>query len=228
MAALGEVRPSRVIYVENDPALRGIMTGVLSTRPEIDLVLATGSAVKALEGPEVMGADVALLDVALGADAMDGIALGCALRARNADIGLVLHSQHPLPQLPSRVPVAQQWGWSTLHKRVRLDIDELVNVLVGTASGIVYRDSDPDDEGDDDPLSRLSSRQRQIMSLLSAGWDNKTVAESLGLSLDVVRQDTSRAYRALVPDPVSGRDVRTTAVLIYLRHARGINVDPDG
>lgn len=217
-----------MIYVENDPALRGIMTGMLSARPEIELLLSTGSAQQALEHPAVLSADVALLDVALGAESMDGIALGCALRERNGEIGLVLHSQHPLPQLPSRVPAAQDWGWSTLHKRAHLDIDQLVNVLVDTASGHVHRDAQPEENIEGNPVARLTARQRQIMSLVAAGWDNRAIADNLGMSTDAVRQDMSRAYRALVPDVPAGRDLRTTAVLIYLRHARGISVDPDG
>jgi DNA-binding NarL/FixJ family response regulator len=222
------VRPSRVIYVENDPALRGIMTGMLAARPEIELLLSTGSAQKALDDPAAEIADVALLDVALGAESMDGMALGCALRERNPDIGLVLHSQHPLPQLPSRVPAAQNWGWSTLHKRAHLDIDELVAVLVNTAAGHVHRDAEPDEAVEDDPVSRLTARQRQIMSLVAAGWDNRAIADNLGMNVDAVRQDMSRAYKVLVPETAPGRDLRTTAVLIYLRHARGISVDPDG
>ena len=222
------MRPSRVIYVENDPALRGIMTGMLAARPEIELLLSTGSAQKALDDPAAEIADVALLDVALGAESMDGMALGCALRERNPDIGLVLHSQHPLPQLPSRVPEAQNWGWSTLHKRAHLDIDELVAVLVDTAAGHVHRDAEPDEAVEDDPVSRLTARQRQIMSLFAAGWDNRAIADNLGMNVDAVRQDMSRAYKVLVPETAPGRDLRTTAVLIYLRHARGISVDPDG
>ena len=34
------MRPTRVIYVENDPALRGIVTRLLSERPELTLLLA--------------------------------------------------------------------------------------------------------------------------------------------------------------------------------------------
>lgn len=220
------MRPSRVLYVENDPVLRGIMAGLLAARSEVEVVLATGSASEALADPAVEVADVALLDVALGRDSMDGIALGCALRERNSEIGLVLHSQHPLPRLPSRIPAAQGWGWSTLHKRAHLDVDELVRVLVDTAAGHVHRDAEVT-EDEDDPVARLTARQRQIMSLVAAGWDNTAIASELGVSADALRQDMSRAYHFLVPDLPDGRDLRTTAVLVFLRHARGVTVDPD-
>lgn len=223
----GHVRPSRVIYVENDPALRGLMTGMLSARPEIELVLSTGSAVEALDSPGVETADVALLDVALGPESMDGIALGCALRERNPELGIVLHSQHPLPNLPSRVPAAQDWGWSTLHKHAHLDITRLVQVLRDTAAGHVHRDAEDEDDSGDDPVARLSTRQRQAMALVASGWDNRAIADKLDITADALRQDLSRAYRILVPDLAEGRDLRTTAVLVFFRHARGVKVDPD-
>lgn len=222
------MRPSRVIYVENDPALRGIMTDMLAARPEIEVILSTGSASGALADARVAGADVALLDVALGAEDMDGIALGCALRERNPEIGIVLHSQHELPHLPARIPASQDWGWSTLHKSAQLDIDHLVRVLVDTACGHVHRDGEEAVVDASDPVASLSARQRQIMSLVAAGWDTKAVGERLGMSVEAVRQDMSRAYRILVPEPAPGRDLKTTAVLVYLRHARGATMDPDG
>lgn len=222
------MRPSRVVYVENDPALRGIMTDMLAARPEIEVLLSTGSATDALAHPSLAVADVALLDVALGPQEMDGIALGCALRERNANIGLVLHSQHELPHLPARIPASQDWGWSTLHKSAQLDLDHLVRVLVDTAAGRVHRDGEEAVAGTYDPVASLSARQRQIMSLVAAGWDTKAVGDRLDMSVEAVRQDMSRAYRILVPEPAPGRDVKTTAVLVYLRHARGATMDPDG
>lgn len=221
------MRRSRVIYVENDPALRGLMTGLLSARPEIELVLSTGSADVALDFPGVESADVALLDVALGPESMDGIALGCALRERNPEIGIVLHSQHPLPNLPSRVPAALDWGWSSLHKHADLDVGRLVQVLRDTAAGHVHRDAEQTADSTDDPVARLSARQRQAMALVAAGWDNRAIADKLDITPDALRQDLSRAYRILVPDLPEGRDLRTTAVLVFFRHARGVSVDPD-
>lgn len=194
------MRASRLIYVGNDPALRGVMFGMLAVRPEIELVFSTGSAHEALSHAAAEIADVALLDVALGTDSMDGIALGCALRDRNPEIGLVLHSQHPLPQLPMRVPASQDWGWSTLHERAVLDMDLLVTVLRDTAAGLVHRDVELVEAPVDGPVAKLSPRQRQIMSLVAAGWDNRAIADRLDLSADALRQDMSREPGAAVGD----------------------------
>jgi DNA-binding NarL/FixJ family response regulator len=70
------VRATRVIYVENDPALRGIMTSMLNSASELDVVMSTGSPNEALTYVPAAPADVALLDLALGVGEMNGIDLG--------------------------------------------------------------------------------------------------------------------------------------------------------
>ena len=60
------MRATRVLYVENDPALRGLMTRLMSGRPELEVVAACASASEALDSPAVPQCDVALLDLALG------------------------------------------------------------------------------------------------------------------------------------------------------------------
>ena len=98
------MRPTRVIYVENDPALRGIVSRFLAQRPELEVVLTASNGSEVLDSSAVAEADVALLDLALGMDQMNGIDLGIALRERNPNIGIVIHSQHTVDHLARRVP----------------------------------------------------------------------------------------------------------------------------
>ena len=57
------MRPTRVIYVENDRSLRGNITQLLEQRAEIEVLLATGIAHEALDQRIAEQADVALLDL---------------------------------------------------------------------------------------------------------------------------------------------------------------------
>ncbi len=77
------MRPTRVIYVENDPALLGILSKLLRRRDEIALLLATASVEEVLAFDGLALADVALVDLALGPQQMNGIDLGLALRMKN-------------------------------------------------------------------------------------------------------------------------------------------------
>lgn len=219
------VRPTRVIYVENDPALRGIMATMLSERPEIDIVLASGLAAEVLSSGQVDSADVALIDLALGAGQMTGVELGMALRGRNPDIGIVIHSQYPMEHASAWLPRSALMGWSTLPKTGDLDISEVVEVLRSTARGIGSITAEDtvtppltDEQGS--RLTRLSARQRAALGLLSQGRNALEIAADLGATHEVIRQDLARAYRVLVPSADGGADRRTQAVLEYLRLTR--------
>jgi DNA-binding NarL/FixJ family response regulator len=220
------VRATRVIYVENDPALRGILTSMLESSPEIEVILSTSSPTEALAYEDLSRPDVALLDLALGQGEMNGVDLGIALRQRNNDLGIVIHSQYPLDYATERVPAAELVGWSTLQKSGQLNLEELVKLLKTTAMGIAQRKL-PDDRDTeiaalprDSELNRLSTRQRAIMGLTASGFTPQQIAEQLSLSYDVVRQDLVRAYRILVPDEAQGDDRRTQAALAYVRLTR--------
>ena len=220
------MRATRLIYVENDPALLGIMGSLLAESPEIDVVLATENPAEAIAFESIEFADVALLDLALGAGEMNGVDLGLALRQRNPNLGIVLHSQYPLDFATERVPANELMGWSALQKSGQINIDELVVLLKSTALGIGNRTQfDPMDpqvsrHRPGSELDRLSDRQRAIMGLTTAGFSAQQIAEQLALNYDAVRQDLVRAYRILVPDEAVGTDRRTQAVLAYVRLTR--------
>lgn len=208
------VRATKLLYVENDPALRGIMSRMLAGRPGIDLLVSTEGA-EVLDDPAVMQADVALIDLALGHDQMNGIDLGIALRALNENIGIVIHSQYETSQISRRLPQDDRMGWSIAPKSGDLRIDDLIVVLRSTAAGM--SSGTPATPEPIRTLAMLSDQQRAVMSLAAKGLSARGIATQLGRSDVSVRQDLSRAYRALVPELVEGDDPRTRAVLEYRR-----------
>lgn len=218
------MRPTRVLYVENDPALRGIIGGLLLSRPELDVVGSFPSSQPVLDGFNPLGVDVALLDLDLGPGSLDGTELALVLRERNPNLGIVLLTQHVVPDVLSSLGADDQWGWSFMEKRGDLDIDMLVDVLRSTARGLnvldpaVHRTRQA---ASSSPIDALTKRQREILALAATGMDATSIASQLGLAAGSVRQDLSRAYAILVPDPKPGTDLRTSAVLRYLRETRG-------
>ena len=223
------VRATRVIYVENDPALRGIMTRSLRDAEGIDLLLETGSARDALVAPEVTRADVALVDLALGSDEPNGIDLGLGLRQRNPDIGIVVYSQYSMRNLARRVPEDQRIGWSFIPKTGDMRTEDLVSILRTTARGISHdrAESNAGESADHSVLDDLSHRQRAIMALAATGLTAPEIAVRLGASHDAVRKELSKSYRILVPDSEGG-DMRTKAVLAYLQLVRDSSWDGVG
>lgn len=67
------------------------------------------------------------------------------------------------------------------------------------------------------PVDGLTPRLRTVMGLAAAGASTKEIARQMASTEGTVRQDLSRAYRILVPDATDADDLRTQAVLTYLR-----------
>lgn len=217
------VTPLRIVYVEDDPALRGILARILGSLPEIDMLAAVGTAAEALEVVRQQAIDAALLDLALGGDDMTGIELGIAIRGLAPRAGIVLLTQHRLPGFLAKVSADDRKGWSFLLKRAELQPTYLSAALHSSARGLNVVDPDIIDgaSAEVEPVAgRLSPRQQEVMALAAQGLDASTIGERLGISPASVRQDLSRAYHVLVPDPPAGADLRTMAVLRYLRETR--------
>ena len=209
------MRPTRVIYVENDPALLGILTRLLSRQSDIDVVLATQSPSEALNYPGVSEADVALIDLALGEDQMKCVDLGLALRRINPDLGIVIHSQHRLDHITQRIPRTELLGWSTIRKAGDMAIDELVGLLRDTARGMSTRVSSA--TATRTHLDQLTPRQRTVMGMAAAGLRSTEIARRMDTSHEAIRKELSKAYRVLVPNASPEEDRRTLAILAYLR-----------
>jgi two-component system, NarL family, response regulator DesR len=216
------MRPTRVLYVENDPALRGVISMMLQADENISLAATCSNANETIAF-NAMEADVALLDLNLGEDSLNGTELGLLLRERNPNLGIVIFTQHVVPDFVASLPEDVQWGWSFLEKRSDLDVGELIEILRATARGLSVLDpaiQRARRAAEPSVIDRLTHRQREILSLAATGLDASAIADQLGLAAVTVRQELSKAYAVLVPDAKRGTDLRTTAVLRYLSETR--------
>lgn len=212
--------------MEDDPTLRGILREMIGSSPDLEVVAAVGSASEALEVAQNHALDVALLDFALGEGQLTGIELGIRIRELRADTGIVLMSQHVVPDFIDHLPDRYREGWSFIAKRADLRLPRLVEILIATSRGLNVVDPEilaARREESTNPVSALTPRQREIMALAASGRDATAIATELSLTPGTVRQELSKAYAILVPNPTSGTDLRTSAVLAYLRatHAHG-------
>ena len=211
-------RPLRVIYVENDPALRGLIAKVLKSKPEISEVFDFGTGEEAIAFNRGVIADVALVDVSLGAHVMDGVAVATQLRTDNTEIGIVLFTQHSLQSISNLVDLEKREGWSFFQKRADSDLDQLLEVLQLTSIGrrVIAGEIEPELASNPESATlKLTSRQHLVLSMLATGIEPKAIAEELNISFDSVRRDLSNAYSILVPSPEPGTDLRLTSILRY-------------
>lgn len=219
------MRPIRVIYVENDSALRRILGEMLGKSPELELVGSFSNANEVLDRATVRGADVALVDFSLDQNGLNGIELGIALRNLNEYIGIVIYSQYSVSQMVSRVPKAMRHGWSFFDKSAEMSLSDYVDIIRSTASGngnweSVAVGEVAKVEARSSIYFQLSPQQRSILSLSAQGMGAKEIASQLNLSYSYVRKELSRSYAILLPDASPSDDLKTAAVLKYMELTR--------
>ena len=215
------MRSTRVLYVENDPALRQFLGDSLSHRNEIELIGTYSNADEALDRAIVRKADVALIDFGLNSDGLNGIELGIALRSINEYIGVVIYSQFSVRKMVHRVPPAMRPGWSFFEKSGEMSPTDYVKILKETAGGNgnweeFISQSTSGNENETNLYFALTPRQRSIIALAAQGITIQEIAEKLNISYAYVRKELSRAYSVLLPDAQGGDDLKTQAILKYL------------
>lgn len=215
------VRPTKVIYIENDPALREILSQLLSELDEIEIIAAVSNAAEALQLKNIKEADAALIDYALGSDSLNGIELGIALRAFNENLGILIYSQFEISNFSKRIPTSMSHGWGFVTKNGSVHVEEFAQALKNVSLGYNISTSESEEikvsiDERFSLYSRLSERQRATMALAAQGYSPMAIAEKLGISYDVSRQELSRAYRILVPSLQEGMILSTTAILKFI------------
>jgi two-component system response regulator DesR len=219
------MRATRLLYVENDSALRRILGEMLSQSKELELIGSFSNSDEVLNRTLVRKADVALIDFALDQNGLNGIELGIALRNINEYIGIVIYSQYSVSQMVSRVPKAMRSGWSFFDKSAEMELEDYVEIIKLTSSGKGNWENVSAGEVENVEVQssiyfQLSPRQRSIMSLSAQGKGAQDIAVQLDLSYSYVRKELSRAYAVLLPNAVASDDLKTAAVLKYMELMR--------
>jgi len=219
------MRNIRLLYTENDPALRRVLGEMLSRSTELEIIGSFSNTNDTLNRDLVIHADVALIDFALDQNGLNGIELGIALRNINEYIGIVIYSQYPVAKMINRVPKEMRNGWSFFDKSAEMELSDYVDILRMTAAGNGNWASFAAGENEKSEVQAsiffsLTPRQRSIMSLTVQGKGAKEIAAQLTLSYSYVRKELSRSYSILIPEAAPSDDQKTAAVLKYLELMR--------
>jgi DNA-binding NarL/FixJ family response regulator len=216
---------TRMLYIENDPALRNVLGEMLNKSPDLEVLGCFGRADEVLQRDLVLKADVALIDFSLDQNGLNGVELGIALRNINEYIGVVIYSQFSVRPMVHRVPKSMRSGWSFFDKSATMDISDYAVILQFTSAGkgnweeVLSLDGQTQ-ENEASVFFTLTPRQRSIMSLISQGNSAQEVAVQLNLSYSYVRKELSRAYATLVPQASEGTDLKTAALIRYMELMR--------
>jgi len=218
-------RGLRVLYVENDEALLGLLSQTLKAHPAIEELTTARNSEGALHEANEHRFDVALLDVSLGPNSLTGVELAMNLRDKNEHLGVVFLSQNISDWNQSELDTKFKYGWSAIQKSANLSFEYLTEVLAATAIGqSIFDPSAKATSPKNENLSaKLTRRQHQVIALAAVGLDAIEIAKRLQLASVTVRQELSKSYKVLIPNPRPGTDLRTAAVLKYIRDTRPEN-----
>jgi DNA-binding NarL/FixJ family response regulator len=219
------MRPTRLLYVENDPALRRILGEILDRSPELELVASVAGSAEAMNRELVKKADVALIDFSLDQNGLNGVELGIALRNINEYIGICIYSQFTVQPMVNRVPASMREAWSFFDKSAEMKLTDYLKIIKDTSNGKgnwseVLRNQNDVKEIESSLFFSLTPRQRSILTLCTTGNSPQEIAKQLGISYSYVRKELSRAYAILLPDADQGSDLKTAAVLKYMELLR--------
>jgi len=219
------MRPTRLLYVENDPALRRILGEILDRSPELELVASVAGSAEAMNRELVKKADVALIDFSLDQNGLNGVELGIALRNINEYIGICFYSQFSVQQMVNRVPISMREAWSFFDKSADMKLSDYLDIIKDTAKGKgnwseVLKNQNAFKESESSIFFSLTPRQRSILTLSTKGNSPQEIAKQLGISYSYVRKELSRAYTILLPNAEQGSDLKTAAVLKYMELLR--------
>lgn len=152
----------------------------------------------------------------------DGLQAALTIRSRLPATGVVVLSQHLSRQYAIDLLSGGASRVGYLLKQRVADARRFVSDLERVASGGTVLDPEIADaavaraEQLDDRVSRLTPRQRQVLSLMAQGLSNGAIAQSLVITEKSVVEHASNVYDALDLPHTGHEHRRVLAVLRYL------------
>jgi DNA-binding NarL/FixJ family response regulator len=165
--------------------------------------------------------DLAVIDIRMPPDLTDdGARAARTLREAHPDLGIVLLSQHI--ETRHTVELVATGGFGYLLKDRVLDVDDFLDALSRVAAG--GSALDPEVVGRllgharNDPLGKLTAREREVLALMAEGRTNVGIARRLWLQYRTVEAHVGNILAKLGLPADDENHRRVQAVLTYLQH----------
>lgn len=189
----------------------------------IDVVAEAEDAAGLLRHVRLTSPDVALVDIRMPPTHTDeGLVAAQAIRAEHPEVGVLVLSQYVEPSFAMRLIEVHPEGVGYLLKERVFDIATVVDAL----RRIVDRETVIDPtivsrlvgrRRREDPLAKLTDREREVLGLVAEGMSNRAIATRLFVTDRTVEAHITQIFQKLQLAESADQHRRVLAVLTFLR-----------
>ena len=213
----------RVVLAEDGVLLREGLTGMLE-RFGFEVVAAVGDADALVEAVTRHSPQLVVTDIRMPPTFTDeGLRAAVTLRRVRPDLAVVALSQYVQHAYAAELlESGGGHGVGYLLKDRVVDVSEFVMALRRVVAGGTVVDPDVVRRllrRRNDPVARLSPREREVLALVAEGNSNAAIARQLFLSEAAVGKHIGNVLAKLSLPPATDANRRVLAVLTYLRSA---------
>lgn len=167
--------------------------------------------------------DVAITDIRMPPTHNDeGLLAALEIRSTYPKVGVLVLSQYVEVGLAVKLLSDSAEGVGYLLKDRIRDVDEFIAAVRRVADG--GSALDPiivstllSRERSDDPIAKLTPREREILELMASGYSNQGIADKLFITLRAVEKHVSTIFGKLGLPSTGTESRRVLAVLMFLR-----------
>jgi DNA-binding NarL/FixJ family response regulator len=211
----------RAVVAEDLALLREGLVRLLGAN-EIEVVEAVEDGPSALRAMVDHRPDVAVVDVRLPpTHSNEGLVAALEARRQVGGLPVVVLSQYVEPLYARELLWDRNGGVGYLLKDRVMDVGQFVDAVCQVAGGGTVMDPDVVTQllvnrGHDEPLARLTPREREVLALMAEGRSNASVAAHLVVSEKAVSKHIANIFMKLDLPPSDDDNRRVRAVLTYL------------
>jgi DNA-binding NarL/FixJ family response regulator len=215
-------RPLRVVLAEDSVLLREGLVRLLEEAGTA-VVAAVGDGPSLVRVVTELRPDVAVVDVRMPPTHTDeGLRAAVEVRRAVPGTAVLVLSQYVEVAYADELLADGRGGAGYLLKDRVTDLEQLLAALADVVAGGTVLDPQVVAQlfarrRADDPVRRLTPREREVLGLIAEGHSNTAIARHLVVTPGAVEKHTQRIFAKLGLAPDEDRNSRVMATLAYLR-----------
>jgi DNA-binding NarL/FixJ family response regulator len=212
-----------VIVADDSVLLREGIVRLLDEQDGFEVVAQAGDADELLRKVGAHKPDVAVVDIRMPpTNTDDGLRAALEIRARQPETSVLVLSQYVEEGYALDLVGDTAGGVGYLLKDRVADVERFVDAVKRVAEGGSALDPEVVAQlvgraRRDDPLERLTRREREVLELMAEGRSNHAIAEQLVVTERAVEKHVTSIFGKLDLPPAPSDHRRVLAVLTFLR-----------